>query len=67
MKRFTKPYCEVVHFTNNVIATSACGCDVGGFDFGTNNCTNDTPAQCTCQVNYVAGTANCIPCSAYNG
>ena len=65
-KKFGNPVCEIVRFDTSFITTSGCGC----YDEALPNmtdCTNDGPAGSTCEVNYVAGTANCIPCANYNG
>lgn len=65
MKTFEKPFCEVVLFRNDVIATSCndnyCYCWDKEDDWGpgANDCKADI-AHCTCKVNYIAGTANCI-------
>lgn len=60
---FVRPKIEVVRFNNNVIRTSSCGCydDIMGIVFEGNCSGQDTPAHCTCQINHVAGTANCTP------
>lgn len=67
MKKFSKPCHEVVYFNSSVIATSTCGCWDGEDDWGPGgNCTGDV-AYCECQENHIAGTANCTPCSEFNG
>lgn len=67
MKQFDKPLCEVVKFDSSVMTSSNCGCWDGEDDWGVGaNCKGDTPS-CECQVNHIAGTANCTPCNNYNG
>ena len=69
MKRFVKPVCEIVRFSNGIIATSACPCycdfDEFGLFYDQSDCTKDKPAYCSCKENHIAGTANCTPCSSY--
>ena len=62
---FDRPECEVVRFENKIITASGCGCYDEMFPVTTGDCLRDKPAACTCQVNHVAGTANCTPCAAY--
>lgn len=62
-KSFVKPFCEIVPFTNEVIASSICGCDIGGIDIGgcnSNICTSIN-TYCDCQTNTIDDTKeNCI-------
>jgi len=62
---FQEPILEVIRFNEQIVTTSECGCfdeDWCPIDYA--NCQNDSTI-CTCQVNHVAGTANCTPCGAY--
>lgn len=61
MRNFEKPFCEVVRFGSSVMTASACGCFDGEDDWGT-VCTGDI-ASCECEINTIAGTANC--CDKY--
>lgn len=49
-KKFEKPVGEVINLGRDVIATSGCGCDVGGIDLGTDFvCTGPDDPKCTCR------------------
>jgi len=64
MKNFTKPYCEVIRFSGNVVLTStSCGCWDGEDDWGT-VCTGDV-AYCACSVNHDEAKDNCTPCGIH--
>lgn len=66
-KMFQEPIFEVIHFTEQIVTTSSCGCfDEEWCLMDYANC-NDDGVICECQVNHVAGTANCTPCGNYNG
>lgn len=66
-KVFLAPSFEVVKFNQGIMTVSNCGCfDAMFCPVNYSNCTNDG-ADCECQVNHVAGTANCTPCGAFNG
>ena len=60
---FDKPFCEIIHFTTDVITSSQCGCNIGGIDVGgcdQNVCTSIN-TYCDCQTNTTDPTAaNCI-------
>lgn len=64
-KMFQEPTLEVIHFSEQIMTTSVCGCfDEEWCPSDYSDCTSDS-AVCTCEVNHVAGTANCTPCSSY--
>ena len=62
-KSYKKPLLEIVRFDDGVITSSNnyCYCYDGEDDWGQgqNDCGADI-AFCTCKVNYIAGTANCV-------
>lgn len=59
MKSFKEPTFEIVLFDSSIIATSGCGCyDPDWCPVDNKNCTSDG-SDCECQINHVAGTANC--------
>lgn len=60
---FEKPMFDIIRFNRDVITSSGCSCDIGGYDFGgcnQNVCTTIN-TYCDCQTNTVDETkANCI-------
>lgn len=62
---FEKPLCKVIHFDNDVLTTSSCGCNVGGIDFGAgaNSTCTGANIECSCNPNYDDPNANC--CTEY--
>ena len=57
--KYVKPYCEIVRFNGNVIATSNCGCFDGATDWGSDNLCPTDYGTCECQVNHNPAVANC--------
>ena len=63
-KFFTRPMVDVIHFKEEVIATSSCGSyDPDYCPVNYNNCTNDG-ARCECTINYNPQKDNCTICTA---
>ena len=58
-KSFEKPLCEVIRFgRNDIVTASACGCNVGGIDFGSNtSCVGANNPECTCGL---VDERNCV-------
>lgn len=59
---FDKPSFEVIHFTSDVIVTSACGCyyEEVGIDYGTDETCVGANIKCTCDPNYDDPSQNCV-------
>lgn len=59
---FEEPSFEVVRFKNDLIVTSTCGCNVGGYDFGPgeNESCSGANVSCSCDPNYDDPSANCV-------
>lgn len=61
-KSFVKPSCEVVRFSNSVIATSVCACfypEVGEDLLNDSTCVGAN-ISCSCNPNYDDPNANCV-------